>query len=412
MYAGIRVLDCCDERGMIAGQMLADMGADVIAVEPPAGNTARRLPPFAGDQPGVERSLYWLSYARNKRSITLDTASADGRALLDDLLAVSDVLLLSGRESLDGLGGYDALAAARNPRLIVACVTPFGLAGPKSTYVATDLTIMASAGVSILSGDPDRAPLRGTLPQAWLHAGADAAVGVLLALAERERSGEGQLVGVSAQVSAMNATQATIVAAGVGNEESRRAAGGVYFGGIDLKFTYPCRDGSVSITLLFGTVAGIFTRRLMEWVHEEGFIDKATLDKDWVAYGLLLATGQEPIAEYERVKEAVTDFTRSHTKAELFAEALKRQVLLAPCTTPADLVESTQLAARDYFWHVPSPADGRDVAVPGAFAKLPRSPLASPRPAPSLGEHNVEVYGNLLGITPEELAALRGSGIT
>jgi len=410
MYAGIRVLDCCDERGLLAGQMLADMGADVIAVEPPAGNTARRLPPFAGDQPGTERSLYWLSYARNKRSITLDTASADGRALLDGLLAVSDVLLVSGRESLEALGGYGALAA-RNPRLIVACVTPFGLAGPKAAYAATDLTVMASAGVSLLSGDPDRAPIRGTLPQSWLHAGADAAVGVLLALAERERSGSGQLVSVSAQISTMNATQATIVAAGVGNEESRRASGGVYFGGIDLKFTYPCKDGSVSITFLFGSVAGLFTRRLMEWVHEDGFVDEATLNKDWVAYGLLLATGQEPIAEYERVKQAVTEFTRSHTKAELFTEALKRQVLLAPCATPADLVESPQLAARDYFWHVPSPADGHDVAVPGAFAKLPRSPLASVRPAPSLGQHNVEVYGDLLGISPVELAALRGSGI-
>jgi crotonobetainyl-CoA:carnitine CoA-transferase CaiB-like acyl-CoA transferase len=410
MYAGIRVLDCCDERGIIAGQMLADMGAEVIAVEPPAGNTARRLPPFAGDQPGIERSLYWMSYARNKRSITLDTASDDGRALLDGLLAVSDALLLSGREALEALGGYDALAA-RNPRLIVACVSPFGLAGPKSGYAATDLTVMASSGATILSGDPDRAPLRGTLPQSWLHAGADAAVGVLLALAERERSGRGQLVTISAQISAMNATQVTIVAAGVGNEESRRASGGVYFGGIDLRFTYPCKDGSVSITLLFGTVAGIFTRRLMEWVHEEGFIDEATLNKDWVAYGLLLVTGQEPIAEYERVKQAVTDFTRSHTKAELFAEALKRQVLLAPCATPADLVQSTQLAARDYFWHVPSPTDGQDVAVPGAFAKLPRSPLTSVRPAPSLGEHNVEVYGDLLDIAPDELAALRGAGI-
>lgn len=410
MYDGIRVIDCCDERGIIAGQMLADMGADVIALEPPGGSPARRLPPFAGDDPGVERSLYWHAYARNKRSATLDWSTPDGSALLDELLARSDALLLSGVESLAALGGYEALAA-RFPRLVVACVTPFGMDGPKSGYAGTDITILASSGALRMSGDRDRPPLRGTLPQAWLHAGADAAVGVLMALAERETSGLGQLVSVSGQTSSMQATQSSILASGVGDVPTMRAAGGVYFGGIDIRFVFPAKDGYVSITLLFGSVAGLFTSRLMHWVHEAGFIDEATRDKDWYGYTVLLVTGQEPISEYERVKQCVAQFTASFTKAELFEEARRREVLLAPCATADDLLHSEQYRAREYFWEAPSPADGHPVRFPGAFAKLPASPLVNRRRAPALGEHNAEVFTSILGISGEELAALRGAGI-
>ncbi len=160
MYEGIRVIDCCDERGIIAGQMLADTGADVIALEPPGGSPARRLPPFAGDHPGIERSLYWHAYARNKRSATLYWSTPDGRALLDGLLERSDALLLSGIENLAALGGYDALAA-KFPRLVVCCVTPFGLDGPKAGYAGTDITILASSGALRMSGDRDRPPVRG-----------------------------------------------------------------------------------------------------------------------------------------------------------------------------------------------------------------------------------------------------------
>lgn len=410
MYEGIRVIDCCDERGIIAGQMLADMGADVIALEPPEGSPVRRLPPFVGGIPGAERSVYWLAYARNKRSITANLASGDGRGILDELLGHSDVLLLSGVESLASLGGAEALAA-KFPRLAVCCVTPFGMGGPKSDYAGTDLTVMAASGSLLMSGDRDRPPLRGTLPQSWLHTGGDAAVGVLLALAERERSGLGQLVTVSGQISAMQATQSAILASGVGDAPTQRAAGGVYFGGIDIQFVFPAIDGFVSITLLFGSVAGVFTRRLMQWVCEEGFVDEATRDKDWIGYTVLLLTGQEPLSEYNRVKQAVAEFTRSHTKEELFTEARRRQVLLAPCATSEDLLNSAQLASRSYFWEVPSVLDGHPVSVPGAFAKLSASPLTSRRPAPALGEHNAEVYGELLGLTLDELAALHGAGI-
>ncbi|KAA0237026.1 hypothetical protein EDM76_07185 [bacterium] len=410
MYDGIRVIDCCDERGIIAGQMLADMGADVIALEPPGGSPARRLPPFAGDDPGIERSLYWHAYARNKRSVTLDWSIPDGRALLDEILGSSDVLLVSGIETLAALGGYEALSQ-QFPRLVVACVTPFGLDGPKSGYAGTDITILASSGVLRMSGDRDRPPLRGTLPQAWLHAGADAAVGVLLALAERETSGLGQLVSVSGRTSTMQATQSSILAAGVGDVPTQRAAGGVFFGGIEIQFVFPAKDGYVSITLLFGSVAGMFTSRLMNWVHEAGFIDEATRDKDWYGYTVLLVTGQEPISEYERVKRCVAEFTSAFTKAELFEEARRREVLLAPCATAEDLLQSEQYRARNYFWQTPSPADGHPVATPGAFARLSATPLANRRPAPGLGEHNAEVYGALLGISGDELAALHGAAI-
>ena len=401
MLSPYRVLDLTDERGMICGEILADLGADVIAIEPPDGNRARRIGPFAGDEEGPERSLYWTAYARNKRSVVLDLESEQGRDDLKRLVAGADFLIESFDPGyMDSLGlGHEALEQF-NPGLVYVSISAFGQDGPKAGYAATDITVMAAAGPMAMTGDDDRAPLRYAVPQAFLHGGAQAAGAALIAHRERLRSGRGQHVDVSAQQSTAQATQSTILAVPVGDQQTTRKTRGIAFGPLLVPLVWDAADGYVSITFLFGTI-GPFSRRLMEWVHEEGFCDEATRDKDWLNYTTLLLSGEESPEEYQRVLGTIADFARTKTKQELLDGALERRLLIAPMTTIEDLDGSEQFAARDYWRDSEDARLGRTVRHPGAFAKLSATPIEHRRGAPSIGEHNSEVLS-----IPRELAAI------
>lgn len=300
MLSPYRVLDLTDERGLICGQMLADLGADVIAVEPPGGNSARRIGPFYQDEPHLDRSLYWWAYSRNKRSVTLDIESDEGRKKLRRLVETAHFFIESddpGSLADRGLG-YEDLATI-NPALVYVSISPFGQDGPKAGYAVTDLIVEAAGGNLGLQGDDDRPPVRVSVPQAFLHAGAEAAGAALVAHHERERSGRGQHVDVSAQQAVNQASFSMSLATRLGSGLVTRSAGGLKVGPIVLRWTYTAKDGHVAITLLFGSAIGPMTRRLMEYVYEEGFCDEATRDKDWVAYSQLLARGEEPLEELE-----------------------------------------------------------------------------------------------------------------
>jgi len=401
----LRVLDLSDGGALLCGQILADLGADVIQIEPPGGAAARRLGPYAGGSPDPERSLVWWAYARGKRGLVLDLDTDTGRRELAELAAGADVLLESfapGELARRGLAYADL--AARNPALVMVSITPFGSDGPRAHEAASDLTVLAAAGPLALTGDADRAPVRVVVPQAFLHAAAEAAVGALVALAERAHSGLGQHVDVSAQQAATVATQAYLLSAAVGSISSTRVAGGIQSGRLRVDFTYPAKDGYVSITHLFGSTIGPATRRLMEWVHECGYCDEATRDKDWIAYTELLMSGREPLTEFERVKQAIAACTRSKTKAELLQVALDRALLMAPARTLAEVVDSEQLAARGYLTAQGAP-DGASVRYPGPFAKFSATPLRYARRAPRLGEHGAEIRAERRAPPPRPAAA-------
>ncbi len=376
MLSPYRVLDLTDDRGNLAGMVLGALGADVIAVEPPGGSRARRLGPFAELHNGASL-LHW-SYDRGKRSVTTD--AVDLAALAQD----ADVVIECGAIPVD----LDALRDA-NPALVTVTITPFGEDGPKAAWLATDLVVMAAAGPLVLAGDEDRAPVRSPVPQAFLHAGADAACGALLALAERASSGRGQHVSVSAQVSVAQATQGMILAHSYGSPFPQRFGGGARSGQVRNRLVYPTQDGFVTILFGFGSAIGPFSARLMEWVHEAGFCDDATLSKDWIGYGALLASSAEPVEEFDRVKACLVAFTSAHTKAELFDEARRRRVLLAPLSSPQDVLASAQLIARGFWDDLES--DGRCFRAPGPFAAPSATPLRRLAPAPRLGEHNGQV---------------------
>ncbi|MCW5892652.1 MAG: CoA transferase [bacterium] len=408
MLSALRVVDLTDHRGLLCGQILGDLGADVIHVEPPGGSPARRLGPFHGDVVHPDRSLFWWAFTRNQRSVTLDVAHPPGREALARLLETADFLVDSAPPGTLADAGLDpATVAATHPRLVHVSITAFGQTGPKAGWAGADIVLLAAGGPLILTGDADRPPVRLPVPQAWLHAGADAAVGAMIAHHARMRSGHGQHVDVSAQQSVALATQSYILAAAFDAPEVQRAAGGLTMGAVSVRLLFPAKDGHVAITFLFGSAIGPFSRRLMEWIHEEGGCDAATRDKDWLRYSQLLLSDEEPLAEFERVKAVIAAFTAARPKAELLAAALARGLLIAPVSTLGEVLASPQLAAREYWQPLDHPELGTTVRYPGAFARFEASPLRWRRRPPRVGEHTDEVLGGELGL---DVATLRARG--
>ena len=394
MLSPYRVLDLTDEGAMICGQILGDLGADVILVEPSAGVRARRIGPFVNDLTEINRSLNFWSLNRNKRSITIDLNVSSGRENLLQLVKTSDFLIESFTPGyLDNLGlGYQALAEI-NPALIMISITPFGQHGPKARWAATDLTVTAASGVLFMTGDEDRPPVHVSIPQAYLNAGAEAAVGALTALRARERDGLGQHIDVSTQTAMMMTTAFYLLAPGWNDHPVERVGGGLKQGPLRLRFIFPCKDGHVNITFLFGAVFGPSTHRLFEWIYEDGFCDEVTRDKDWNAFGLHLMNGIETLEEFARCTECLERFTLSHTKAELTEGATRRKILMVPVSNVEDLLQSEQLKAREFWTMIEHPELGRQVIYPGSFAKLSRTPIQYRRRPPLLGEHTQEILG-------------------
>ena len=375
MLSPYRVLDLCDERGHLAGHLLAQMGADVIAVEPVGGHRSRHEGPFAGGRADPDRSLQHWAHNRGKRSVVV---SEPGE--IDQLAAGADVLIECGAIPID----LDRLAGMC-PALVIISISPFGNNGPKANWLGTDLTLAAAGGHMSLNGDRDRAPVRMSNRQVWLNAGLDAALAALIALLERQRSGLGQLADVSAQQSIMVCTQFQMMHALVGANDVERIAGGVDMGPFSVQYVHSCLDGQVTVTFLFGQMIGPYTSRLFRWMQEEGACDESLADKDWIGFFGRVVDGTEPASELGRGTKAISDFIATRTKADLLAAALERNLLIAPVTTTTDVLALEQLASRNY-WEL---VDG--VPFPGAIAKLSESPLTVLGRPPRLGEHTQAV---------------------
>lgn len=395
MLSTYRVLDLTDERGDLAGHVLAGLGAEVIAIEPPGGTPTRCIGPFAGDVDDPERSLRHWSYNRGKRSVVLDFDDEADRDQLKELARGADILIECGSPGeLAALGlGYGDLQEL-NPSLVYVSITPFGQDGPKADWAVSDITLLAAGGQLALTGDADRPPLRVGLPQAYLHGSAEAAGAALIALHERNRSGLGQHVDVSVQQAVLQATQSYVLSAPLNAVRGERSAGSIKAGDLDLRLSYPCIDGYVSISLLFGDSIGPFTRRLFEWIHEEGMCTEADRDKDWIGFGMLLHTGEETTDEWDRIKLVVEAFTLTKTKKELLDTALERRLLIAPMWSVEDVDKSEQLAARNYWETVEQDGFG-PVKHPGPIAKYSATPLKPLPGAPRIGQHTDEVLAEL-----------------
>jgi crotonobetainyl-CoA:carnitine CoA-transferase CaiB-like acyl-CoA transferase len=382
------VLDLTGELGPLCAKILADLGADVIKVEPPTGDPARWRGPFSDDRPDPEQSLSWAAWNVNKRSVTLDLALSAGRDGLRRLAREADFLIESFPPGdLDRLGlGYAALAE-ENPRLIVTSITPFGQTGPYSRYRASDLELMAVAGCMSLTGEPSGPPLRISLPQASAWAGVYAAAGSLLALHHRSVTGEGQHVDVAAQSCLLSALAHAPGFWDLNRKNAARA--GVFMTGRSItgarmRVMWPCRDGFLNF-IIYGGEAGRRTNQaLVRWMDESGMAPRFLLEKDWSGFDIATVSQEE----IDRIEAAIGPFFLTLTKAEFFAGVVKRDMLGYPVATPREILEDPQLLARG-FWIPMRGADARaPILFPGPFAKFSAGACTVRRPAPRLGEHN------------------------
>jgi benzylsuccinate CoA-transferase BbsE subunit len=397
---GVRVLDCTGEPGFFAGKLLGELGADVVKVEPPGGDPARRRPPFWGGRVDLERALVWLAMNTSKRGITLDRERPRGRALFLDLAARADVVVETGQTA----GAWDELHR-RNPRLVHCAITPFGETGPRAAWRGSDLTVVAASGNLYSTGDPDRAPVRCTLPVAYYHGGIEAAVGIAFALLARERTGEGQHVDVALQEAMVmpNIGSAAMYAM-MGNRGSRAGAFMRQEKSVAREI-WPCKDGFVSFALRGGAARIPGLVAMVRWMDEEGMASDALKTIDWKTYNHNLLTQ----ADVDALSREFGAFFLTRTMSELYRAACERNLMLAPINTAREITASAQLASRGFFVDVEDRARG-PLRHPGAFARSSASRIGIRRPAPRLGEHTAEVLGEL-GVTGPDLERLRAEGV-
>lgn len=412
-----RVLDLTDEKGWLCGKILADMGADVIKLEPPGGDLGRNLGPYYHGEPGASKSLHWLAYNTNKRGITLDITTADGRTLFKQLVASADIVIESYEPAyMSRLGlGYIDLEKL-NPGVVMVSITPFGQTGPyvDEAYRSSDMVLWAMSGFMFPNGDPDRAPNQLTFPQAYLHGGAEAAVAALAALYARELTGEGQSVDVSIQEALHTSTQLMlptwdmyreIIPRGSAQRGIVRPDGSV----IHSRFSYDCADGLFHVTVGGGSLRSmsLSSQALVDWMDEEGMAGDLK-GYDWGKYNYQTIS-QEELDHIQL--DIIAPFIKKHTKAYLYEGCIKRKILGCPYQDSKDVVESPQLAARNFFVQVEHPELDDKLTYCGPFIQLSETPLNVWRRPPLVGEHNMEVYEGELGLTREQIGSLRRSNI-
>ena len=365
-----------------AARILADLGADVVKVEPPSGDPVRAVPPFLHDRAGADRGLLWIALNANKRGVRLDLPRE--RERLRALLSSADVLV-QAREVVDA-----ATAASPSPSLVVVSVTPYGLTGPLAGAPASDLEATASSGALALAGEPGRAPVRTTLAQSPFWSGMYAAMGSLFALAARAATRHGQQVDVSGQASMVTVHPPACVHWDVAKEEHTRL-GAFLIGrstvGARFRNIWECADGHVSFAIQGGPIGRHTGRMLASWMGERGFVAPLFSAVDWDKFDNRTLTQ----AQVDALETEVAAFLRAITKREFFAGVIERNMLGYPVADASDVYADAQLKARE-FWQ-DTRIDGTTLPFPGGFALFDGERPRVRRGPPRLGEHDAEILG-------------------
>ena len=404
MLSPYTVLDPTGGRGDLASMLLGDMGATVIKVEPPAGAAGRSEPPFIDGVPESERGLPFFAFNRNKQGITLDLEVEAGRNALRGLVKMADFLFESGQPAtLDSLGlGFDTLKEI-NPTIVHVAISAYGWDGPYADYAASALTIAAMGGPMSLQGVPDRAPVRISVPQVWLHAGAEAATAALTAHALMLRTGEAQFVDVSAQT-AMTATMLQGVSAhAIQGFDYNRGGSLLPLGQVTFRVVFDCADGYI-VAIPTGPTLAV----MVPWFVEDGLVPESWIDgEEWPTYHIRLLQGQPISYTVEEVLGAITRYVAKYTKNHLLERGLREGVTLAPVNDMRDLAGFQHLEERGYWLPAPLP-NGAETRAPGLVARMSETPMSVRSWAPALGEHNRQVLTSMLGLEDEEIVLATG----
>lgn len=380
-----RVIDLTADIGALSSMVLAGLGADVVRVEPPAGHPTRQRGPMLRED--ETSSLYWAQMNAGKRSITLDLEDERERERLRGLCETSDFLFESdapGAMSARGLG-YEDLRD-RAAQLIYVSITPFGQSGPKSMWAASDLIGHVSGGLSSLVGDPDRAPLRPSVEQAYNITALNAGSAAMIALHARHLTGRGQHVDVSMQAAMANTLGNARLYFESDGIVTERAGGARAFANRATRIIYPCADGYVAFVRVPASML-----RLHKWMTAEGADPRFDAER-WASFAIAGNTlpTEDEVAELE---SEIEQFFAAHGAQALYESGQHFNVMICPVNTMEDIVDSPQLNARSFFDEVDDPALGR-LRVPGAPLKMSATPWQT-QPAPALGQHNDEILYQL-----------------
>jgi len=391
---GIRVLDLSGDMGVYCGKLLADVGADVIKVEPPGGDAMRRTGPFVAGADAPENSLNWRHYNTNKRSITLDLGSDAGRQLLQRLAGNADVLLESFQPGyLDSQGlGYEGLSDG-NPGLVYASLTPFGKTGPYRDWKASELNLYAIGGLMNITGEPEQEPLREGMPLAQLGAGQNAFAATMAALMYAEETGEGQQIDVSIAEYATNILENALMQfsysgqeySRVGNRGYGRAAWGIY----------PCQNGHV------GIIAGPDQR----WPEVARIMKREELSDP------RFTSRAGRLEHADEVDAYMLPFLIDNDKIDIFKAGQESGLGFSFVATMEDILQMEQLLDRDYFVELEHPVAGK-LTYPGAPI-MPEDSVDAWvfKRAPLLGEHTAEALTSWLGYSGAQVSELVDQGV-
>ncbi|NQU02946.1 MAG: CoA transferase [Syntrophaceae bacterium] len=400
----IRIIDLTDLSGAYCTKLLADLGADVIRVEPAGGDNLRRLGPFYKDDPHPERSLHHFFLNTNKRSVTLNLETEDGKNIFRRLSKRAQIIIETFPPGyLESLGlGYSSLAEI-NPSLIFTSITPFGQNGPYRDFKGSDMICWAMGGLMYLGGFSDRPPVQGYEYMAYKTGSMHASVATLIAFYHLDKTGEGQYIDVSVQECVAQAMENAaqyydlegVVRCRQGLRQLEAGAG-----------IYPCKDGFVYMLV---AMRGTLMRwdELVDWLIEErtpkadSLKDSKWKDKDW----------RQTEEARNKFYDIFTDFSKSHPKLELYEKAQAKGISLSPVSTIGDLFENPQLKARGFFQEIEHPELGVKLLYPGGPYVLEKTPWRIRRRAPLIGEHNTEIFHYELGIPIEDLGALMSAGV-
>ncbi|GHU37067.1 CoA transferase [Betaproteobacteria bacterium] len=365
-YQGIRILDMTYRYGLYAGKLFADLGAEVIRLEPPEGLPDRVRTPEA------EQRFTFLN--ANKKSVVFDFSSPRAGELLDALLASAKVVFVERGGPL-----YDRAEQIRAamPQLVITAISPYGMTGPLADAPASDLVLQASGGIAWMSGRIDREPLALPFVQATMVPSIYAATVTAIALNHLETSGQGHLIDVSVQECIAHSLQNAIQVWDLERRISVRGGEGTRDAAEDI---FPCRDGFVFLSS--PTRVGNSWNSLIAWIteieHPAGtfFSQERWLDREW-------RTTKDAREEFRAV---FTTFSTLFDKEELTRQAIARRIVMGPVNRVSDVIADPQLAYRDFFTQVEMES-GRRIRFPGAPYKLTPQVWVTGR-APTLGEHN------------------------
>ena len=391
--AGVKIVDLTHHiAGPYATKLLADFGADVLKVERPGGDPARRLPPFHNDEPHPEKSLPFLYLNTNKRSVTLNLKSETGRAILLDLVADADALVENFAPGVMArLGLDDAILRAHNPRLVMASVSNFGQTGPWRGYRATDMVEYALGGLMYIFGAYDREPLKHALNQAQFKAGTNLASATLMALYHQRLTGEGQRVDVSIQesiASALRDVTNNFTYTGAVRRRQPNHTG-------DLTRLRAVSDGYVLPNPGMGAS--------LDWQVLVDFLEAPELDDP------RFDNASVRLENAEALGEILDSIFATKQKQEIFYAAHQKRFIYGVIDSPEETVDNPQIQARGYYVPLDHPDLG-EITFPGAPFLMSDSPWQVQSAAPQLGEHNGKVLGDL-GYSAQDQAYLRTSEV-